>query len=420
MERRGPILSSKHKKMSATAQQQKVELGLNVLLREKRDWIRGKSIGLITNHTGVDATLRSNYRLFAEAPSCRLSAVFSPEHGFWGAVQDGIAIDSLNVSDGNPSRRNTQAKTPDLTNVPVYSLYGQSIRPSASQLEGIDLLIYDMQDVGARYYTYISTLLHAMEAASDHGIEFVVTDRPNPITCNVVEGPVLERGFESFVGIHTVPIRYGLTIGELATLLKAERVPACRLKVAWMQGYERGMWYDDTGLQWVPPSPNMPTLTTAVLYPGLCLFEGTNMSEGRGTTNPFEYIGAPWCNGEKWAEILNALCLPGVLFRPVVFTPAPAAENTKHAKQTCSGVAIHITDREGFLPVETVIHMLSTLTTEYRNHFAFRPAHFDRLAGNSWLRDALLKEKSIDTIRAQWTEELQRWCENTKQYHAYN
>ena len=399
--------------MSSTVQQQKTELGLNVLLTEKRDWIQGKSIGLITNHTGVDATLRSNYRLFAETPECRLSAIFSPEHGFWGAVQDGIAVNSLDASDENLPQTH-------LASVPVYSLYGQSTRPTADQLKDIDLLVYDMQDVGARYYTYISTLLHAMEAASDHGIEFIVADRPNPITGNAVEGPILETEFQSFVGIHRVPIRYGLTIGELARLLKAERVPSCRLKVAWMHGYERGMWYDDTGLPWVPPSPNMPTLTTAILYPGLCLFEGTNMSEGRGTTKPFEYIGAPWCNGERWAEILNALNLPGVLFRPVVFTPAPAAENTKHAKQVCGGVAIHVTDRERFFPIETAIHMLSTLTIEYGDHFAFRPDHFDRLVGNNWLRDALLKEKSMDTIRAQWTEELQIWCENTAHYHAYD
>lgn len=411
--------------MSFTKKSQKIELGLTGLLTEKKDWIRGRSIGLITNHTGVDATLRSNYRLFAAAPSCRLSAIFSPEHGFWGAVQDGIAVDSLDVSDENASRRNeeirrnTQAKTPHLTSVPVYSLYGQSVRPTARQLEDIDLLIYDMQDVGTRYYTYISTLLHAMEVSADHDIDFVVTDRPNPIACTAVEGPILERGFESFVGIHAVPVRYGLTIGELATLLKMERVPACRLNVAWMHGYERGMWYDDTGLQWVPPSPNMPTLTTATLYPGLCLFEGTNMSEGRGTTKPFEYIGAPWCNGEKWAETLNALSLPGVLFRPTVFTPAPVAETTKYAKQPCGGVAIHITDRERFLPVEMVIHMLSTLITEYSDHFAFRPEHFDRLAGNNWLRDALLDREPLDKILARWTDELQIWHEKAKQYHAY-
>ncbi|MDE0017846.1 MAG: DUF1343 domain-containing protein [Candidatus Poribacteria bacterium] len=393
--------------MDVPARSQQTELGLSILLSEKSDWIRGKSIGLITNHTGVDATLRSNYRLFAEAPACQLSAIFSPEHGLWGAVQDGIAINSVETPDDNP------------VNVPVFSLYGQSMRPTADQLEGIDLLIYDMQDVGARYYTYISTLLHAMEAASDCGVAFIVTDRPNPITCTAVEGPVLESGSESFVGIHTIPIRYGLTIGELAVLLKAERVPSCQLKVAWMRGYKRCMWYDDTGLPWVPPSPNMPTLTTAVLYPGLCLFEGTNMSEGRGTTKPFEYIGAPWCNGERWAELLNNCQLPGVRFRPVVFTPAPVAETTKYAKQTCGGVAIHITDRTQFRPIETALQMLSVLSTEYRDHFEFLPAHFDRLAGNIWLRDALLNSESVDAIQARWEQELQTWRDNTIQYHAY-
>lgn len=398
--------------MASTAKPQKIELGLSILLREKSDWIQGKSIGLITNHTGVDADLQSNYRLFAETPACQLSAIFSPEHGLWGAVQDGIAIN-----------RSGEVTSPlrgeNPVSVPVFSLYGQSMRPTANQLEGIDVLVYDMQDVGARYYTYISTLLHAMEAASDCGVVFVVTDRPNPITCTAVEGPVLESGSESFVGIHMIPIRYGLTIGELAVLLKAERVPSCQLKVAWMRGYKRGMWYDDTGLPWVPPSPNMPTLTTAVLYPGLCLFEGTNMSEGRGTTKPFEYIGAPWCDGERWAELLNNCQLPGVRFRPVVFTPAPATETTKHAKQTCGGVAIHITDTAQFRPIETALQMLSILTTEYRDHFEFLPAHFDRLAGNIWLRDALSNGTSVDTLQARWVQELQTWRDNTTQYHAY-
>ncbi|RKU25199.1 DUF1343 domain-containing protein [Candidatus Poribacteria bacterium] len=393
--------------MDVPARSQQTELGLSVLLSEKSDWIRGKSIGLITNHTGVDATLQSNYRLFAETPECELSAIFSPEHGLWGAVQDGIAVKSVDCPDSN------------LLSVPIFSLYGQSMRPTREQLEGIDLLIYDMQDVGARYYTYISTMLYGMEAADACGIAFIVADRPNPIACNTIAGPVLESGSESFVGIHRIPTRYGLTIGELAMLLKAERVPSCQLKVAWMQGYKREMWFDDTGLQWVPPSPNMPTLTTAVLYPGVCLFEGTNMSEGRGTTKPFEYIGAPWCDGERWAELLNNRQLPGVRFRPVVFTPAPVAETTKHAKQACGGVAIHITDRERFRPIETTLQMLSVLTTEYSDHFVFLPAHFDRLAGNSWLRDALLNGESVDTIQARWVPELQTWCDTATQYHAY-
>lgn len=393
--------------MDVPARSQQTELGLSVLLSENRDWIRGKSIGLITNHTGLDATLRSNYRLFAEILDCQLSAIFSPEHGLWGAVQDGIAVKSVDTLDRNP------------LNVPIFSLYGQSMRPTREQLEGIDLLIYDMQDVGARYYTYISTMLYGMEAASDCGVAFIVADRPNPIGGNTIEGPVLESGSESFVGIHRIPMRYGLTIGELAMLLQAERVPSCQLKVAWMRGYKREMWFDDTGLQWVPPSPNMPTLTTAVLYPGLCLFEGTNMSEGRGTTKPFEYIGAPWCDGERWAALLNTCQLLGVRFRPIVFTPAPVAETTKHAKQTCGGVAIHITDRVQFRPIETALQMLSILTTEYSDHFAFLPAPFDRLAGNSWLRNVLSSGESVDAIQARWVPELQTWHDKVTQYHAY-
>lgn len=393
--------------MVSTPKSPTIELGLHLLTTEKIDWIRGKSIGLITNHTGVDAVLRNNYKLLAEVPTCRLSAIFSPEHGFWGAVQDGIAVNSLSISEAQP------------TQVPVYSLYGESTRPTPSQLEGIDLLIYDMQDVGVRYYTYISTLLHAMEAAAELGLEFIVADRPNPIGCEAVEGPILTETFRSFVGIHEVPIRYGLTIGELAMLLKAERVPTCRLKVARMHGYERRMWYDDTGLQWVPPSPNMPTLTTATLYPGLCLFEGTNMSEGRGTTNPFEYIGAPWCDGERWAEELNARNLPGVLFRPVIFTPAPASKTTKHANTACSGVALHITDRQHFLPIETVIHMLSTLREAHADDFVFLPAHFDRLAGNDWLRQMLSDKTAVDKIQTQWCEALDTWYDRTAEYRFY-
>ncbi|MDE0423627.1 MAG: DUF1343 domain-containing protein [Candidatus Poribacteria bacterium] len=404
--------------MSFIKRSHKVKLGLTVLLTEKRDWIQGKSIGLITNHTGVDATLRSNYRLLAEASDCQLSAIFSPEHGFWGSVQDGVAVNSALTSP--KTCKDNVRSSPDLIVKKVFSLYGQSMRPTSEQLEGIDVLVYDMQDVGARYYTYISTLLYAMEAASDHGVEFIVADRPNPIGCTTVEGAVLASGFESFVGIHAIPMRYGLTIGELAMLLKAERVPSCRLKVAPMQEYERRMWYDDTGLQWVPPSPNMPTLTTATLYPGLCLFEGTNMSEGRGTTKPFEYIGAPWCDSEKWAETLNGLGLPGVRFRPIVFTPAPATESTKHAKQTCGGVAIHVTDREHFHPIETAIYMLVTLTSEYSDHFAFRTSHFDRLAGNNWLRNDLMNGKSVDEIEKKWIPALQTWVDNAKQYYTYN
>ncbi len=392
-----------------------VELGLTVLLTEKRDWIRGKSIGLITNHTGVDASLQSNYRLLADAPDCQLSAIFTPEHGLWGAAQDGTPIASSATEFAKVFSLYTSSTQSAIT----QQSWDIAHSPSANQLEGIDVLVYDMQDVGARYYTYISTLLYAMEAAGDCGIEVIVADRPNPIGCTAVEGQVLARGFESFVGVHALPVRYALTIGELAQLLTSERGLPVSLKVAWMRGYARDKWYDETGLQWVPPSPNMPTLTTATLYPGMCLFEGTNMSEGRGTTKPFEYIGAPWCDGERWAQAMNAHRLPGVRFRPVVFTPARLADSTKHANQTCRGVAIHITDRERFRPIETAIHMLAFLIREYKAHFAFLPAHFDKLAGSDWLRNALLADKPYDTIKQRWEEGLQAWYESTTQYRYY-
>ena len=393
-----------------------VELGLTVLLTEKRDWIRGKSIGLITNHTGVDASLQSNYRLLADAPDCQLSAIFSPEHGLWGAAQDGTPIASSATEFAKVFSLYTSSTQSAIT----QQSGEKALTPSANQLEGIDVLVYDMQDVGARYYTYISTLLYAMEAAGDCGIEVIVADRPNPIGCTAVEGQVLARGFESFVGVHALPVRYALTIGELAQLLTSERGLPVSLKVAWMRGYARDKWYDETGLQWVPPSPNMPTLTTATLYPGICLFEGTNMSEGRGTTKPFEYIGAPWCDGERWAQAMNAHRLPGVRFRPVVFTPARVADSTKHANQTCRGVAIHITDRERFRPIETAIHMLAFLIREYKAHFAFLSAHFDRLAGSDWLRNALLADKPYDTIKQRWEEGLQAWYEGTTQFFRYS
>ncbi len=380
-----------------------IRLGITRLINEKQEWIAGKSIGLITNHTGVNECLQHTINLLADVPGTKLTAIFTPEHGLWGAVQDGIAISSGRIGTVN-----------------VFSLYGET-KP-AEQLEEIDVLVYDMQDVGARCYTYLTTLLRAMEAAGGSGKEFIVTDRPNPIGCMVVEGRVLgtpHRKFESFIGVHAIPMRYALTIGELAQLLKVERQLPVSLKIAWMHGYTRELWYDETGLVWVPPSPNMPTLTTATVYPGMCLFEGTNLSEGRGTTTPFEVVGAPWCNEEKWVQGLEACGLPGVLFRPTVFTPAPVTETTKHANQTCHGVAVHITDRENFRPIETAICMLVTLLRENTPHFAFLSTHFDNLAGTDWLRLALLEGVDVDSILEHWREGVTAWAASTSEYQYY-
>ncbi len=384
---------------------QNIRLGITQLLNQKQDWIAGKSIGLITNHTGVDERLKHTITLLAEIPGTQLNSIFTPEHGLWGAAQDGIAVTSGSMG-----------------NVKVFSLYGETTRPTPKQLEDIDVFVYDMQDVGARCYTYLATLLNTMKAASDYDIEFIVADRPNPIGCTNVEGRVLghpNRKFESFIGVHPIPMRYALTIGELAQLFKAERQLSVSLKVAWMDGYTREMWYDETGLVWVPPSPNMPTLTTATLYPGMCLFEGTNMSEGRGTTTPFEIVGAPWCDAEKWGRRLKRCRLPGVLFRPVVFKPAPVTKTTKHANQTCQGVAVHITDRDNFRPIETVICMLATLPHHNTAHFAFLPTHFDNLAGTDSLRLALLEEVEVDKILAQWRDGVPAWAASISQYHYY-
>ncbi len=394
-----------------------VELGITRLMTDAALWksIAFKSLGLITNHTGVNEQFRPTYELIADVLSCRLAAIFTPEHGFGGAAQDGVAQTEVQHL---ALRRGGTAK--DTVSLPVYSLYGEHLRPTAEQLEGIDVLLYDMQDVGARCYTYISTLLYAMEAACEAEIAVIVCDRPNPLGCTCAEGQVLDKTFASFVGMHPLPMRYGLTVGELTLLLKTElNYELLPIQIIPMRGYTREMRYEDTGLPWVPPSPNMPTLDTVAVYPGLCLFEGTNVSEGRGTTKPFEYIGAPWCDGDAWARELNALALPGVLFRAVHFTPAPMTNSTKYANQRCQGVAIHITNKSLFRPIETAIFMLANLIRAYPDTFAFHQEHFDRLAGNSSLRLALSAQEPIEEIQRGWRAGVQAWHDARRIYQLY-
>ncbi|MBI1927417.1 DUF1343 domain-containing protein [Candidatus Poribacteria bacterium] len=351
---------------------QRVEVGLSVLLREQLHLIEGRSVGLITNHTGVDEQLRSNIALLAVQPQCRLAALFSPEHGLWGGDPAGIKI---------PSAMDAQRQ------IPIHSLYGDTRQPTEEMLTGIEVLVYDIQDIGTRFYTFISTLLLAMGAATESDVDFVVLERPNPITGTLIEGNLLDAEFRSFVGQHPLPIRHGMTVGELAQLFKAELDLSLRLSVVPMRGWSRSMWYDQTGLPWVPPSPNMPTLETATLYPGTCLIEGTNLSEGRGTTKPFEWIGSPWMDSDKWAETLNDLDLPGVRFRPVHFKPA----FSKYANEQCHGVQIHVMERDTAKPTEIVLHLISTALRDYPEQFEFRQSSgryfFDLLAGTDSLRD---------------------------------
>ena len=383
------------------------EIGLGVLFRERLGLVEGRSIGLITNQTGVDLQFRSNLTLFAEHPKVELTAIFSPEHGISGSAQAGIEI----VSATGKGER-----------IPIHSLYGETRQPTPEMLDGIDVLVYDIQDVGSRFYTYISTLLRSMRAAAANDVDFIVLDRPNPIRGDRVEGNQLQPAFQSFVGETTIPIRHGMTVGELAQFCAAEFrcAPSLRLHVVPMHGWQRAMWYDETGLSWVPPSPNMPTIDTATLYPGTCLIEGTNLSEGRGTTKPFEWVGAPWIDSERWADTLNNLGFPGTHFRPIHFTPT----FSKYANQACHGVQVHVTDRDRFKPVDVGLHLIATARQDFPDQFEFLKNRgryfFDLLAGTDELRLRFMKCESPTEIVQSWEAEVTKFIDQCRPYLLYD
>ena len=361
-------------------------LGIDVLLSSRLDLLRGKRVGLVTNATGMDHALRSSVDRFAARSDFRLVALFGPEHGVRGDVQAGDKVASSRDA---------------ATGLPVHSLYGEHREPTPEMLAGVDVLVFDIQDVGTRFYTYPSTLAGVMRAAKRAGIPVIVADRPDPLGGVRVEGPVLDPALASFVGMFPIPIRHGMTIGELATLFNTGFGIGAELHVVAMQGWQRGDEPLRGALPWVPPSPNMPTPDTALVYPGMGLLEGTNVSEGRGTTRPFETLGAPWVDARALAERLNALGLPGVRFRPTWFTPT----FSKHAGQACGGVQLHVTDRAAFLPVRTGIAVLKALHDQQPGEFAFlpgQPPFFDRLAGVDDLRAANARGDTLDVIEARW------------------
>ena len=357
-------------------------------------WIQGKSVGLIANHTALNSRLEAVAGMLARRSGIRVKAIFSPEHGFTGDVQAGVLVP-------HQSR--------------VYSLYGAHRSPTAEMLRGVDLLIYDIQDVGVRFYTYISTLYECMKAAAREGIPLVVLDRPNPIDGDRVEGPLLDTSLVSFVGVHPLPIRYGMTVGELARLFNHEGELECDLRVVPMQGWHRSRWFDETGLVWVPPSPNMPTLTTATLYAGFCLVEGTNLSEGRGTTRPFELVGAPWLDAARLAESLNALGLAGVYFRVQSFTPT----FSKFKGQVCQGVQVHVVDRDRFDPISCALHLLRQALDLHPEELKFQDRMFDLLAGQPGLRSDLLRGVEVEETVASWRLGLEAFRERRYQYLLY-
>jgi len=373
-------------------------LGIEKLLDDLRP-LRGKSVGVIANTTSVDHQFRHIVDLLNAEEGIKLAAIFGPEHGFRGD-QDTTVGDS----------------TDPYTQVPIYSLYGETQKPTNKMLEGIDVLLFDMQDVGVRFYTYISTMAYSMQAAAELGIEFVVLDRTNPINGIVVDGPVLETGFESFVGVYPLPIRHGMTVGEVARYFNEEFDIGVDLRVVTMEGWDRTAWYDETGLQnWVLPSPNLPTLETAIVYPGMCLFEGTNVSEGRGTTRPFEMMGAPFIDGVELADALSQRGLPGVIFRPVSFIPF----YRKYVKELVHGVQLHVVDRAVFQPVRTGLEILVAIQKMYPNDLEFRDDAFDRLAGNSWIRESIRQGRSAESMESQWQSELEKFKAVREKYLLY-
>lgn len=373
-----------------------VKPGIDVLLSDRRDLLSGHVVGLVTNATGRTKGGVSTIDALFGQPDWQLAALFSPEHGIRGEADAGQSVDST---------------TDASTGLPIYSLYGTTTRPTSAMLQGLDALVFDIQDVGARTYTYPSTLLEVLRAAAAHQLPVLVLDRPNPIGGDLADGNVLDPRFASFVGPAPEAMRHGMTIGELAQFFNAELSVGADVTVVPMQGWQRWMWHDQTGLGWVNPSPNLRSLSAAALYPGTVLFEGTNLSEGRGTDRPFEWIGAPWLDGQAWADQLNAMGVAGVQF--VARSAMP--DSSKFARQTCNGVLIQSYDRQAVQPMALAVTMLTSLADQVR----FDAATFDGLAGTDQLRRAIVAGVSAQDISASWQADLDRFRATRQKYVLY-
>jgi len=383
--------------------------GLDVLVHDARALLRHRRVGLLAHQASVDRRYEHAALLLGDVRGVRLVALFAPEHGLWGSAQDHALV---------------RAARDPVTGLPVFSLYGARRRPTPAMLSGLDDLVVDLQDVGARYYTFVWTMALAMRACTRAGVRVVVLDRANPLGGDRVEGNVPDPVFASFVGLHPLPARHGMTIGELALYLNAVHGLGCELTVVPMRGWRRRMLWEDTGLPWVAPSPNMPTPDTARVYPGGCLIEGTNLSEGRGTTRPFEWIGAPWLEGQRYAAALNALALPGVTFRPARFQPT----FHKWARRACEGVQVHVTDRSRFKPFLTGLAELAIARRLAPRRFHWRrpPYEFERrrlpidiLLGTDKIRRALERGAPLSALERSWQPGLARWERARRRYLLY-
>jgi uncharacterized protein YbbC (DUF1343 family) len=387
----------------------RVRSGLAGLLA-RPSLLRGKRVGLIANPTAVTPDLTHAALALKDARAFSLVALFGPEHGIWADAQD-----MVEVEDGRDSK----------TGLPVFSLYGRTRVPTVEMMAGIDAVVFDIQDVGSRYYTFIYTMMHALQACAAHGRPLVVLDRPNPLGGKALDGNVLGDDFRSFVGMHPLAARHGMTVGELALLFRAELRLDVELHVVRMQGWRRAMDFEETGLPWVMPSPNMPTVDTAYVYPGGCLIEGTNLSEGRGTTRPFELVGAPWLDPWALADAMNRERLPGVRFRPAHFTPT----FHKHADQLCGGVGVHVTDRRRFRAFFAYLVLIAKAREQDRRRFAWRAPPYeyehvkppiDILCGTDRVRRAVEKGESLRPFVPAWKQELLAFRRRRAPYLLYD
>jgi uncharacterized protein YbbC (DUF1343 family) len=374
--------------------------GMDVLLRDGSDLLRGKRLGLVTNATGRTRGGQSTIDALHDSDGWRLTALFSPEHGIRGEAEAGQTVDS---------------SMDQQTGLPIYSLYGTATRPTDAMLSDLDVLVYDIQDVGARPYTYLSTLLEVMRAGAQHGMPVVVVDRPNPIGGDRVEGNVLDPAFASFVGSAPIAMRYGMTIGEMGQFFVGVLGIDADLTVVPMEGWQRSIWFDETGLGWINPSPNIRSLSAAAIYPGTVLFEATSLSEGRGTSTPFEWIGAPTIDAGAWADRLNQLGVPGVRFAASDRTPHSA----RYAGQLCHGVSIEITDRGQLQPMALGVTMLATARSMFGQRVQIAADTFDRLAGTDALRRAIEGGASAEEIVAGWQPGLQAFGAQRERYLLY-
>lgn len=381
-----------------------VKPGIDVLIDKQFSLIKGKNLGLITNPTGITRQFKSTIDALNDIPGVKLVALFGPEHGVRGDIPGGERIATYKDKK---------------TGISVYSLYGETYKPTPAMLKNIDILLYDIQDIGSRAYTYIYTMAYAMEAARDANIPFIVLDRPNPLGGNRVEGNVLDPKFKSFIGLYPIPYIYGMTVGELAQLFNKEFNINCNLTVVPLEGWTRVMTYEDTGLLWVPTSPHVPHADISYLVAAIgCIGELGAVSEGVGTPSPFEFIGAPWMDGDKLAEELNSKNLPGVYFRPTSFRPF----YLRFIKEHCGGVQIHILDKDSFEPAAVQVHILTTIQKFYSDKNIFntpRISSFDKAFGTDEVRKAVLRGDSAEQIIASWQVQLEKFKKVREKYLIY-